>query len=148
MMFILIIIIVALLLVILSQKSKIEDLSPKNEISNLHLDENFKAIYIKYARFDPTSDEIKDVKKQIADKGNWSVRYEWKLMTSTECRIEHQIQDGRDIFLTTVECEHEIKFPAATIERAILFKKIYESLQFELYHSLGWSSWKSKDHLD
>jgi hypothetical protein len=144
---ILIIIIVSLLLVILSQKSKIDDLSPKNEISNLHLDEKFKTIYIKYERFDPTSDEIRDVKKQIADKGYWSVLYEWKLMTSTECRIELQIKDGKEMFLTTVKCEHEITFPAANIERAILFKKIYESLQFELYYSLGWSSWKNKDHL-
>lgn len=103
---------------------------------------------INYNRFTPTADEINDAEKQIAEKGFWSESREWKLMTATDCSIEPYVQEGRTMYKVKVKCEFEITFPAATIERAILFKKIYEAMQQKLYADLGWSSYKSKDQLN
>ncbi|MCA6067763.1 hypothetical protein JI747_011280 [Chryseobacterium sp. RG1] len=99
----------------------------------------------KYNKFLPTQSEIYAVKKQIEENGFWQEMYEWKQFTDTQCRIEPFEESGRKIYMTTIQCEAKIKIPAKTIERAIHFKKIYESLQQELYHEIGWASWKSKN---
>lgn len=101
----------------------------------------------KYKLYLPTQSEIYKVKTQIEEKGFWDELYEWKLSTETYCRIEPKEENGRKFFLTTIKCETEVKVPAKTIERAIQFKKIYESLQQELYYEVGWAGWESKDKL-
>lgn len=138
MTYILLIIIGILLLVIFSLISSIKYTS---------LNKKFKSINIKYERFNAKPEEIKEVENQILEKGYWSQRYEVRMLVEFECRIEHKIENGLEKYITTVEFGQQVKFAAATIERAIVFKKIYENFQFELYDGLGWSSWKSKEHL-
>lgn len=101
----------------------------------------------KYSKFLPTQSEIYAVKKEIETNGFWQESYEWKLSTETYCKIETMLKNGEQYYLTTVKCETEIKIPAKNIERAIHFKKIYESLQQELYYEVGWAGWESKNKL-
>lgn len=91
--------------------------------------------------------EILDVEKQIEENGFWEEHNEWRISTVTSSRIEPKIKNDEKWFETTVKCEQEIKIPAKTIERAIIFRKVYEDIQKELWHKLGWASWTKKDQL-
>lgn len=92
-----------------------------------------------------TDEEIIEVERQIAEKGFWEQHTEWRISTITSSRIEPQIKDGKKWFITTVKCEQEVMIPAKTIERAIVFKKVYEHFQAELWSKLGWASWAKID---
>ena len=91
-----------------------------------------------------TNEEIKEVEKQILEKGFWEQEIEWRISTVMSSRIEPQNKDGEKWFITTVKCEQEVMIPAKTIEREIIFRKIYEDFQKELWHELGWASWTQK----
>jgi len=90
-------------------------------------------------------EEIKEVEKEIAEKGFWEKSVEWRISTVTTLRIEPQHKNGEKWFITTVKCEQEVMIPAKTIERAIIFSKVYKDFQMELWHELGWASWTKKD---
>lgn len=92
-----------------------------------------------------TAGEIQEVQKQIAANGFWEQNTEWRISTVMTSRIEPQDKDGKKYFITTVKCEQEVMIPAKTIERAIIFRKVYEDIQMELWHELGWASWTKKD---
>ena len=94
-----------------------------------------------------TVEEIKEVEKQIAEKGYWEKTVEWRISTETTSRIEPKEKDGKKWFITTVKCEQEVMIPAKTIERAVIFRKVYEDFQRELWHRIGWASWSKKDKL-
>ncbi len=94
-----------------------------------------------------TKEEIKEVEKQISEKGFWEQEIEWHISTVMTSRIEPQNKNGERWFITTVKCEQEVMIPAKTIERAIIFRKIYEDFQKELWHELGWASWTQKNKL-
>ncbi|SRR5690606_31551111 len=134
---VLVIIIIALLIVIFLQSFLYNSPNVK-----------WKSVNIKYHKFSPTKQEIEEVKKQIREKGYWNLLYEWKSSTDTYCEIKPEIKNGKTMYLTTVRCEHTTTFYASSIERAILFKKIYEHLQVELYDNLGWSGWKDKNNYE
>lgn len=89
--------------------------------------------------------EIQEVEKQIAANGFWEQITEWRISTFMTSRIEPQDKDGKKYFITTVKCEQEVMIPAKTVERAINFRKVYEDIQMELWHQLGWASWTKKD---
>ena len=94
-----------------------------------------------------TEEEIKEVEKQIAEKGFWEQDLEWRISTVMTSKIEPKVKDGIKWFITTVKCEQEVMIPAKTIERAIIFQKIYADFQMELWHEQGWASWTSKDSI-
>lgn len=102
--------------------------------------------YIKpFNDYKATTSEIQDVEKQIAAKGFWEQNTEWRISTVMTSKIKPQDKDGEKWFITTVKCEQEVMIPAKTIERAIIFRKVYEDIQMELWHELGWASWTKKD---
>lgn len=92
-----------------------------------------------------TTNEILDVEKQIAENGFWEQHTEWRISTVTSSKIEPQIKDGQKWFIVTVKCEQEVMIPGKTIERAIVFKKVHEHFQAEIWSKLGWASWTQKD---
>jgi len=105
-----------------------------------------KPSYMKpLAEYFASAQEIKEVSDAITKDGYWEENIEWKISTNTISRIEPKIENGKEWFITTVKCEQEIKIPAASIERAIIFKKIYFDFQLELLYAVGWASWKTKD---
>ena len=97
--------------------------------------------------YQATEVEIKEVREQIEKNGFWEQNDEWRISTVMFSKIEPTIRDGEEFFITTVKCETEIMIPAKTIERAIIFKKIYEDIIIELWHDLGWPSWTKKNVL-
>ncbi|MCK6610799.1 MAG: hypothetical protein L6Q78_07135 [Bacteroidia bacterium] len=92
------------------------------------------------------ADEILEVEKQIAEKGFWEEHTEWRIFTVTSSKIEPQEKEGKIWYIVTVKCEQEVMIPAKTIERAIVFKKIYAHFQAELWSKQGWASWTQKDN--
>ena len=97
------------------------------------------------SKYSATEDEIKEVENAISDRGFWEESFEWRISTTTTSKIEPKIKDGKKWFITTVKCEQEVMIPAATIERAVIFKKLYQDFQMELWHEQGWASWTKKD---
>lgn len=92
------------------------------------------------SKYYATQDEIKQVEKAINEKGYWEESYEWRISTVTTNRITPTLKDNVTWYITTVKCEQEIMIPAANIERAIVFKKLYEDFQKDLWHEQGWAS--------
>jgi hypothetical protein len=70
------------------------------------------------------------------------------MATVTHSRIEPKKMGGNHFFVTTVKCNQEVMIPCRTIERAILFKKLYEDFERELWSQFGWASWASKEKVD
>jgi len=101
-----------------------------------------------YLGYQVVHSEIEVVEKAIAEQGYWEKAEEWRIFTNMISRIEPQERDGRKYFITTVKCEQEVMIPARTIERAILFMKVYQDFQKDLWHELGWASWVKKDKAD
>ena len=91
-----------------------------------------------------SENEIAEVEEAILQNGFWEENIEWRISTTTVSRIEPKTENDKKWFITTVNCEQEIKIPAATIARAIIFKKIYFDFQIELFYKQGWASWKTK----
>ena len=95
--------------------------------------------------YSASKEEIETVTKAINENGYWESSTEFRMSTYMTTRIEKQIKNGKPWFITTVNCEQEIMIPAKTIERAIVFKNIYEDFQFDLINRIGWASWSSKN---
>jgi hypothetical protein len=68
---------------------------------------------------------MKQVENAIEKEGFWEESVEWRISTVMNSRIEPKIQHDKGWFITTVKCEQEVMIPAASIERAIVFKKLY-----------------------
>lgn len=103
-----------------------------------------KSILKKLNEYVASEEEISTVEEAIAKDGYWEEDIEWRISTNTISRIEPKIEYEKNWFITTVKCEQEVMIPAATIERAIIFKKIYSDLQMELFYTQGWASSKTK----
>ncbi|WP_291138959.1 hypothetical protein [Flavobacterium sp. UBA7663] len=96
------------------------------------------------SKYSATKNEVELIKDAINKNGFWEESYEWRISTVMSSRIEPKIENGRSFFITTVKCEQEVMIPAGTIERAIIFKKLYQDFQMELWHEQGWASWTEK----
>ena len=90
--------------------------------------------------YSATEQEITSIAKHIAQNGLWEKQEEWRISTVMDFKIEPQMKDGRNWFITTVKCEQEIMIPAATIERAIIFMKAYRDFLIDLFYHQGWAS--------
>jgi len=101
-------------------------------------------IKINAEKFIATKQEIEAVEKQIRERGIWTECKEWKLMTEIYSKIEPIIVEGKTRYQINVKCEIEISVTAYSIERAILFKNMFESLHPSLYSELGWAGWYNK----
>lgn len=101
-------------------------------------------IKISAEKFIATKQEIDAVEKQIRERGIWTECKEWKLMTEIYSKIEPIIVEGKTRYQVNVKCEIEISVTAYSIERAILFKNMFESLHPSLYSELGWAGWYNK----
>jgi len=102
------------------------------------------SISIDYEKFIATKQEIEAVEKQIQEKGIWVDRKEWKLMCEIYSSIEPVQIENKTRYKVNVKGEAEVSVTAYSIERAITFKNIFESLHPTLYHGLGWAGWYSK----
>src|SRR5689334_21405332 len=98
----------------------------------------------KLSEYSATEDEIKQVENAISKNGFWEDSFEWRISTVMTSRIEPKVENDKKWFITTVKCEQEVMIPAATIERAIIFKKIYQDFQMVLWLEQGWASWTKK----
>jgi hypothetical protein len=98
-----------------------------------------------FSEYKASKDEILEIQEQIDKNGFWEEKNEWRIFTVMSSRIELIEKGDIRIYETTVKCEQEIKIPAKTVERAIVFKKIYEDIQMELWTELGWASWTTKN---
>jgi hypothetical protein len=94
----------------------------------------------KLKKYSATEEEIKIVTEAINKKKYWEEHTEWRISTVTSSKIKPLVKDGVTWFITTVKCEQEVMIPAATIEQAIVFKKIYEDFFIELFYTHGWAS--------
>lgn len=101
-------------------------------------------IKINAEKFSATKQEIEAVEKQIRERGIWTECKEWKLMTEIYSKIEPIIVEGKTRYQINVKCEIEITVTAYSIERAILFKNIFETLHPALYSEVGWAGWYNK----
>lgn len=96
------------------------------------------------SEYSVTKEEIDLVTNEINKNGYWESSVEFRMSTYMTTKIEKQIINEKAWFITTVKCEQEVMIPAKTVERAILYKKIYEDFQFDLIYKIGWASWSSK----
>ena len=99
----------------------------------------------KLSEYSATEDEIAQVETAINQYGFWEESVEWRISTVMTSRIEPKVENERKWFITTVKCEQEVMIPAATVERAIVFKKLYQDFQMELFYAQGWASSSRKD---
>jgi hypothetical protein len=106
------------------------------------------SIAIDYEKFKATKQEIEAVEKQIQEKGIWADRKEWKLMCEIYSKIEPVQFENKTRYKVNVKSEIEVTVTAYSIERAITFKNIFESLHPTLYHGLGWAGWYSKAEIE
>ena len=98
------------------------------------------------SEYKATENEIQEIEKSIKLNGYWEKDIEWRISTVTSLRIEPKIVNGINYFITTVKCEQEVMIPAATIERAVIFKNIYSEFMMELWKEQGWASWATKEN--
>jgi len=98
------------------------------------------ALFVNYDKFKVDPKQIKEVEKAIEENGVWRHRYEWKMMQETELKIEPKIINNRTYYLVNLECSSTTQFTAYSIERALLFMKIYETLEMDFYYTIGWPS--------
>ncbi|MBL0104706.1 MAG: hypothetical protein IPP51_13630 [Bacteroidetes bacterium] len=105
----------------------------------------YKPYLKKISEYSATEAEIKQVENAIHTNSFWEESFEWRISTVMTSRIEPKMENNKLWYITTVKCEQEVIIPAATIERAIIFKKLYQDFQMELWHEQGWASWTKKD---
>jgi hypothetical protein len=84
------------------------------------------------------------IQNVLAEKGVWEEFVEWRISTITELRIEIISKNDTTWYQVKVTCDQEFQCCCPTLERAIEFMSIYESLIPELFASHGWPSWTSK----
>ena len=98
------------------------------------------ALFINYNKFKVDPKLVQEVEKAVEENGIWRHRYEWRLMQETELKIEPKVINNRTYYLVNVECSSSTQFTAYSIERALLFMKIYETLEMDFYYTIGWPS--------
>ncbi|HYD82383.1 MAG TPA: hypothetical protein VEC06_21475 [Paucimonas sp.] len=91
---------------------------------------------------------VRAVSAAIAEKGYWEERYEWRINTETEARIEPVRFLGRQFFQVSVKCDQEFLCRCPTIARAVEFLGVYEELAMATFEQLGWPSWASRTRLE
>jgi hypothetical protein len=131
-------IILFLLVLLIVQRSVLNNNAKQNPIS---------PISINHEKFVASKQEIEAVEKQIQDKGIWAERKEWKLMCEIDSTIEPVQIENKTRYKVNLKCEIEVTVTAYSIERAILFKNIFESLHPTLYSEVGWAGWYSKTEI-
>lgn len=98
------------------------------------------ALFINYNKFKVDPKLVQEVEKAVEENGIWRHRYEWRLMQETELKIEPKVINNRTYYLVNIECSSSTQFTAYSIERALLFMKIYETLEMDFYYTIGWPS--------
>ncbi|MES2652710.1 MAG: hypothetical protein V4663_13290 [Bacteroidota bacterium] len=100
-----------------------------------------KNSYLKeLSEYAATEEDIKNITDSINKNGYWEEHVEWRISTVTSSKIEPKIKDDMTWYITTVKCEQEVMIPAASLERAIVFKKIYERFFVDLFYAQRWAS--------
>lgn len=84
------------------------------------------------------------IQQTLAEKGVWEEFIEWRISTITELRIRTVLKNEVIWYQVRVACDQEFQCCCPTLERAIEFMSIYESLIPELFTNQGWPSWASK----
>ena len=85
------------------------------------------------------------VRKALTTDNHWEEANEWRIFTVMTSRIERRVENNRWMFRVTVECDHEFSAACPTVERALEVVVVYEQLIKDLFSSLGWPGWASKD---
>lgn len=88
--------------------------------------------------------QLPDIQQRLDERGIWEEFIEWRISTVTELRITAVLKDEVTWYQVWVNCDQEFQCCCPTLERAIEFMSIYESLMPELFVSHGWPSWASK----
>jgi hypothetical protein len=104
-------------------------------------------IYIGYLSREAKANvaRILEVEKSINDIGYWEYKYEWRMLSNMNMRIEPYDDKGTTFYKVQVNRDDmEINCSAITIDRAVEFIGVFESLSMDLWFVLGWPSWKGK----
>ncbi|HZU74471.1 MAG TPA: hypothetical protein VE990_17045 [Acidimicrobiales bacterium] len=87
---------------------------------------------------------LPDVAANLQQKGYWQDVVEWRISTETVSRIEPEQIKGRRWYRVSVSCDAELVCHAPTLERALEYLGIFETLTRDMFWSLGWPSWAAK----
>jgi hypothetical protein len=91
---------------------------------------------------------LPEIRKAIIENGKYSEYHEWRISTVTVLTVEPVEVKGKRWYRVSASCDHEFVCHTPTIERAAQFLHVYERLIFDMFYSLGWTSWASKTVLD
>ena len=94
------------------------------------------------------SKRIQEIGAAIQKNGFWKDFVEWRVSTVTEMRIEPVERNGKTWYRVKVKCDSEHTCHCPTIERAVEFLGVFESLTHDLFWSLGWPSWAGPKQLE
>jgi hypothetical protein len=85
------------------------------------------------------------IREALKRQHHWEENTEWRIFTPMISRIEHRVEDNRWVFRVTVSCDYELSAASPTLERALEFLGLFERLIPDLWQSLGWPSWASRE---
>ena len=91
---------------------------------------------------------VREIKAAIEEKGYWEDFVEWRIFTVTEMRIEPVDRDGKHLFKVRVACDYEMLCYCPTVERAVEMLGVYERLIVDLFWTLGWAGWATRDRME
>ena len=90
---------------------------------------------------------IQEVQDAIAQSGFWEEKFEWRICTVRTSRIEPVQQAGSRWFRVSVSCDSEMSCLCPSVERAIEYLGVFETLISDLFYTIGWPSWAEQSQL-
>ena len=88
---------------------------------------------------------LSDVAEAIERSGVWEHSTEWRISTFTTYRIEPVSRDGERCFEASANCDCLLTCYTPTLERAIEYLGVFDRLTRDMFWTLGWASWATKD---
>jgi hypothetical protein len=91
---------------------------------------------------------LESVQRALDTRGVWEEHTEWRISTVTTSRVEIVTENDRIAYRVTVSCDASTSAVCPTLERTLYFVAVFERLHADLFWTLGWPSWVSRDQME
>ena len=88
-----------------------------------------------------------NIRATVQASGRWTDQLEWRIFTVAERSIERIERDGQSWYRVRVSCDYSFSADCPTLERAIEFLGLFQSLLFHMWRNFGWPGWATKTQL-
>src|SRR5262245_11011829 len=85
-----------------------------------------------------------DIRSAVQANGRWDNQLEWRISTVAQRSIECFERKGHTWYRVQVTCDYGFSADCPTLDRAIEFLGLFQSLLFHMWQSFGWPSWVTK----